>query len=828
MSRLKTLIETWLHDLRLGYRMLLRAPGFSIPAILILALGIGANTAIFSVLKAVVLQPLPYEHPEELVAVTRYWTTSGSDLVWNAYPDIADLRRENRSFSRMICYHYSILNLRENGPAEALFGVAVSSDLFPELGIQPAFGRLFAPEEAFAGHNHVILLSDDLWRRRFGADPGILHRKILLSDESYEVVGVMKVGFNFPLKINMPMRLPSEQMQYWIPLASEPTWESRGPDNKFRRGMPLIARLKPGVSFYQAHTDLDRLTAELARRYPKTNSQFTFRLARLQDHLVGNIRQNLLLLLGAMALVLFLACANIANLLLARAAVRRKEMAVRKALGATAPHLVRQSLTESAIVAFLGAPIGLVFAWLGLHLGLNLAPAHIPRIGEAYLDGAVLSFTLMLSAAAALLFGLAPAWQCSGVDPHEALMEGSSRATSGKGAIRLRKGLLVSEVAAAMVVTITAILMLKSFIHLLREDPGFKADHRLASLLTLDQSRHPTLELNHTFFHNLEERMKGVAGVVSVASSSALPFSGEYTGTYFELQGRPPANAGARALILWNAITPSFLQLMQIPLAKGRNFSSQDTAASAKVVLVNETAASRFWPGEDAIGKHLHISLQPQDPVVWREVVGVVHDVRQRSFEQSPQPEIYAPLDQADTRAIFVIVQTAVPPLSLDKALRREVAALDRDQAVFFSGDLQQYLDDSLAQRRFTVFLIVAFGLFALLLAWIGIYAVFSYSVSQRTAEFGIRMAVGATPAHIGRVVFLEAAVLCLAGIAIGMAATFGLTRLFASLLYETSATDPAVFFSVPFGLLPVALLASYLPMRRAMKVEPMYALRHE
>lgn len=827
MSRLKPLIETWLQDLRVGCRMLLRAPAFSIPAILILALGMGANTAIFSVLKAVVLQPLPYEHPEELVEVTRYWIKLGSEGIWNAYPDIADLRRENRSFSRMICYHYSNLSLREDGPAEALFGLSVSSDLFPELGIQPAFGRLFTPEEAFAGHNHVILLSDDLWRRRFSSDPGILQRKIRLSDESYEVVGVMKPGFNFPLKLTLSMRLPSEQMQYWIPLATEPTWESRGLDNKFRRGMPVIARLKPGVSLQQAQTDLDRLTAELARRYPKTNSQFTFRLTALQDHLVGNVRRNLLLLLGAMALVLFLACANIANLLLARAAARRKEMAVRKALGAGAPRLVRQSLTESAIVAFLGVATGFVFAWFGLHLGLNLAPPNIPRIGQAYLDGGVLSFTLILGMGAAVLFGLAPAWQCSGVNPHEALLEGSSRATSGKAAIRLRKGLLVSEIAAALVVTLTAILMLKSFVHLLREDPGFTADHRLASILILDQSRHPTLELDHTFFHSLEERMKGVPGVVSVASSSALPF-GEYTGTYVELQDRPSTDASGRAIVLWNAITPSYLQLMQIPLAKGRNFTSQDTAASAKVVLVNETAERRFWPGENAIGKHVHISLQPQDPVVWREVVGVVGDVRQKSFEDSIRPEIYAPLDQTDARGAFVILHTAVPPLSLDKALRREVAAMDPDQAVFFSGDLQQYLDDSLAQRRFTVFLIVAFGLLALLLACIGIYAVFSYSVSQRTGEFGIRMAVGATPAHIGRVVFREATILCLAGIAIGITATFGLSPLLSSLLYGISPTDPGVFFSVPLGLLAVALLAIYLPMRRAMKVEPMYALRHE
>ena len=799
-------------DVRYAIRMLARSPAFTFIAVLTLGLAIGANTAIFSVVNAVLLRPLPYPHAEQVVRVFGTQPTLAEAPTSPA--NFLEWKTENQVFTHIATWNGQGFNLTGTDRPERIIGARVSSDLFQLLGVQPMLGRDFSAEEDRDGGERVAILSYEFWQRRFAGDPNAIRQTITLSDQTYTIIGVMPRGFAFP----------STRAQVWTPVAFNAA-ERATRDTNY---IDVVARLKPGVSLEQAQANMNAITQSQAQRYPQTNVGVGAKVVSLQEHMVGNVRPMLVVLLAAVGFVLLIACANVANLLLARAAARHREMAIRGALGASRSRVVRLLLTESVLLAIVGGAVGLLLAIWSLDLLVSLKPANLPRLAEIGVNRTVFLFTAAVSVFTGVLFGLAPAWQVSKSDLNEGLKE-SGRGSDGPRRHRIRALLVVSEVALSIVLLIGAGLMIRSFARLLAVDPGFKPDHVLTAFVSLPVAKYSKHEEQVAFFDRLLERLRNAPGVSAAGVVTDIPlFGGGSTG--FDVDGRPPALPGQRAMTDYRVISPDYFAAMGMRLVKGRVFSSRDNEAAPGVVIINETLATRFFAGEDPIGKRLDMSGAPKD---LREIVGVVADVRNYGVDADVKPETYVPLSQSApgylssiTSALTVVVRSTIDPTALGQTLREQVQALDKDQPVSEIKTMEWYLADSMAQRRFNMLLLGLFAGLALVLAAVGIYGVIAYTVTQRTHEMGIRIALGARGGDILRLVFSNAMATTTVGIVIGLGAAFGLTRLLESLLYQVTATDPVIFATIPLLLFAVAAIATYLPARRAMKVNPITALR--
>jgi putative ABC transport system permease protein len=802
---------TLLQDLRYGLRMLLKNPGFTAVAICALALGIGANSAIFSVVNTVLLRPLPYHDPERIVWIEGVNLSKGIPSSSISPPDFADWRNENQVFEQMTAFRTGGAALTGGDEPERIAAAYVYASFFPVLGVKPALGRAFLPEENQVGRDGVVILSHGLWQRRFGADPNMIGKTLTMSGTPVTVVGIMPPGLRFP-----------EQTEVWRPLAIRPDDDRR--DNRFLLAM---GRLKAGVTLRQAQSQIDTINDRLAQNYVETNTGWGVKLSGLQAALVGETRPALLALLGAVALVLLIACANVANMLLARAAARQKEIAIRTALGASRMRVIRQLLTESIMLSLMGGALGLLLGvWL-TDLLVAISPRDTPRLDEISLDGRVLGFTLAIACLTGLIFGLAPALQASRHDLNESLKEGGRSSTEGRGRNRVRSLLIVSEVALSLMLLVGAGLLIKSFMRLRDVDPGFNPANVLTTRISLTAAKYPEKAQRTSFYEQLLERIRGLPEVESAAAVLTLPLGGSNInlGRTFIPEGRPLAPEESSDAS-FQMITPDYFRVMGIPVNAGRTFTNQDTAQTTPVVIINEALARKIFPGEDPVGRRLTVW---RDEKFMREIVGVVGNVKPSALDAEDDAlQLYVPHAQDPSNVMSLVIRTKGEPTTLTAAVRREVLALDRDQPVYDVKTMEDVVAAAVAPRRAPMLLFSVFASVALLLAAVGIYGVISYSVTRRTHEIGIRMALGAQTKDVLKMVVGRGMALTLIGISIGLVAAFALTRVMSSLLFNVSATDPLTFAVVAVLLAAVALVASYIPARRATKIDPMVALRYE
>ena len=812
-------MDTLLKDARYALRTLTKAPAFTLVAVFALALGIGANTAIFSVVNAVLLRPLPYPEPEKLVKIWMRFTGIGipDDRNWVSPPELHDLREFSRAFAGIAAVGGASFNITGTGAPERVEGVAVSAELFRILGVQPLAGRVFLPEEEQPGRDNVVLLGYGLWKRRFGGDVSIAGRTISLNGQSYTVAGVLPAGFQYP-----------EDVEIWKPLAFTP--DQLGPNFRGNHGLQVLARIQPGLSYEQALADMksvSRRIIEQNRNYPYERFNFTVLLSPLLEETVGDIRTALWVLMGAVGFVLLIACANIANLLLARATARQREMAIRAALGAGRWRIIRQLLTESILLGLAGGAAGLLAGKWGLNALTALAVSSFPRVAGATLDARVLVFTVFVSVATGVLFGLAPAWESARSVRHESLKEGGRGASAGMLSQRLRRALVVAEVALSLTLLVGAGLLLRSFLKLLDVEAGFHAGGVLTARLGLPQAKYPDRAQVRSFYQELVQRAAHIPGVDAAGAINALPLSGGGGSgtTTIDSNALPPDQLTPEAD--WRVVTPGYFQTMGIQLLAGRYIDERDTDTSQPVAVIDETMANIYWPNQDAIGRRLKLGGR-QSTRPWMTVIGVVRHVRHRTLEARSRVTLYMAHAQNPSSAMSLAVHTTGDPRGLAATLQKQVLAIDPDQPVYSVKTMQELMADSVARRRLSMTLLAIFAGAAMLLAAIGIYGVMSYSVGQRAHEMGIRMALGAGRLDLVRLVLGQSLLLTGAGIVLGAAGALALTRLMASLLFDVRAADPPTFLLVAAGLALVALLASYLPARRATQVDPVDALRQE
>jgi putative ABC transport system permease protein len=787
-------------DVRYGFRMLLRNPAFTAIAVLALALGIGANSAIFSVVNALLLRPLPYKNPEQLVVIWENATHLGFPKNTPPPANFLDWQKQNTLFAGMGAFAERTFNLTGVGEPERLEGRRVSANLFDLLGVKPILGRTFVPDEDKPG-TKVALLNESLWRRRFGSDPGVIGRGLALNGESYTVVGVL------PNTVRLP-GFGNWRDQVWVPIAF-PAEEAAQRGNHF---LEVIGRMKPGVTLPQARAEMETIAARLALQYPEQNTRIGAVVNPLHEEIVGDMKPALLILLGAVAFVLLIACANVANLLLARAAVRHKEIALRLALGADRARLTKQLLVESVMLSLLGAAVGLVVA-------------HAEMIT---IDAKVLVFTLAVALVTGLVFGLAPASQAAHFNLNENLKEGGRDSGAGPRGKRLRSALVVAEVAVSFVLLIGAGLLINSFMHLRNLDPGFRADHLLALNVDLSDVKYPDTAKRTAFFDEVVRRVQALPGVRSVAVAGNLPFIYNGDSMPIGVEGIPDPPPDQWPDVIFRTVGPNYFATMGIPLVRGRDFTDQDTLDTTLGVVVSEKTAKHYWPNDDPIGKRLKPgSTAGSSP--WRTVIGVVKDVRQNDFIAEPKMQMYFSFRQVRSLvANALVARTAVDPLSLGTSVRNSVWSVDKDQPVSNMDSMEHIVAGAVARQRFSMLLLAIFAGVALVLAAVGIYGVMSYSVAQQTREIGIRMALGAQRGDVLRMTVKQALKLVGLGLILGLVVAFILTRVMATLLFGISATDPLTFFSISVVLLAVALLASYIPALRATKVDPMIALHYQ
>ncbi|HEX5736618.1 MAG TPA: ABC transporter permease [Blastocatellia bacterium] len=818
-------MNTLLRDLRYAVRMLAKRPAFTVVAVLALALGIGANTAIFSVVNAVLLRPMPYENPDQLIML---WETNprlqlGFDEVSVAPANYVDWKNQNSVFEQLAAFWPSTYNITDAGQPERLEGVEVSSDLFSLLGVQAARGRTFSKGEDELGNHRVVVVSHGLWQRRFASDPELINRTIKLNGEEFTVVGVMPEGFQFPRRTELPAqyRFFPPQPELWTPLAFTPARiQNRGTHN-----IAVMGRLKSGVTIDQARAEMSSIASHLAEQYPRTNRGFDVLLTPLHDQAVGRVKPALLILFSAVGLVLMIACANVANLLLARAATRKKEVAIRTALGAGRRRLVRQFLTESVLLAFVSGILGLLLALWGIDILLALAPENLPRLHEVSLDIYVLGFTLLVSLVVGVAFGLAPAYQASKPDLTEALKEGARGSAVSIVRNRTRSLLVVAEIALSLVLLVGAGLLIKSFIKLQQVDPGFNPERVFTIDIALPDATYPEADRQLAFFDQALDKIAALPGVESAAISTSIPFSGSENSTSFSVEGSPPADQIPQAD--YAMIGPGFFNTMGIPFVRGRDFTERDNREAPQVVIVSKSLAEQFFPGADAIGKRLNISLSSEGPRP-SEIVGIVGDVKYSALNAEQIPALYLPHKQFPGGFVYVVVRSASDPSSLAASVRGEVWTIDKNLPVSSLQTMEQLIATSVASQRFNMLLLVIFAAVALVLAAVGIYGVMSYSVTQRTHEIGIRMALGAQAVDVLALVVRQGMGLAFAGVGVGLCAAFVLTRFMQSLLFGVAATDAATFILISLLLTAVAIMASYFPARRATRVDPLVALRYE
>lgn len=806
-----------LQDLRFGWRMLAGNPGFTAVAIIALALGIGANTAIFSVVNAVALRPLPIHQPGRVVAVHERFTQIGLPSIGVSAPDFADISRLTNIFQNTAVLSSRNFNLTGAGRPERVNGFLVSRDFFQLIGVKPILGRWLLPSEDKPGAGRVAVLSEGLWKGAFGADPHIIGKTITLDGENFTVVGVMPASFD----------LPNMMPDLWTPLALTPA-QLDPVKERDHQWLYMLARLRPGVTMVQAQTALNSVVSRLMREYPNffpPHIGYGMNVVQLLPDLIGNTGKFLFVLLAAVGFVLLIACSNVANLMLARATARSREMAVRAALGAGRLRIVRQLLTESVLLAAIGGAIGLVLAVWGVELLKTIGPSNVPRLNKATVDGTVLAFTAVAALVAGILFGLVPALDASKPNLHETLKEGGRSGSAGAGRQRLRNLLVIGEVALTLVLLVGCFLMIESFNHLLNVNPGFDPHNVLTLQMTLPDTQYSKPAQITGFYNTLLNRVAHLPGVESAGAVDVLPFSQFGNSGSFNIEGQPP-RAG---LILPHAdvrrIMPGFFSTLRVPLKRGRVFTDGDTASSLHVAIIDDVLAREYWPKQDPIGHRVAmISSTPQ----WYTVVGIVGNVRNRGFSAPRKGVLYFPLAQWPKTHMSLVIRTASDPGGIAGAVRQAVASIDRQQPVYGVKTMEQYVSESVTDQRLAVFLLAAFAALALILAAVGIYGVISYSVSQRTHEIGVRAALGAQQGDILKMVLRQGLWLALLGAGAGIVAALGLTQLMASVLYEVKPSDPLAFVVVAPVLIAVALLACYVPARRATKVDPTIALRHE
>jgi predicted permease len=812
-------MESFLQDCRYALRMLARSPGFTLIAVLALALGIGANSAIFSMVNAVILKPLPYEKPEQLVQLWMRFTNIGipNDQNWVSAPEFVDLR-QNQSLSHLAAISSDSFNINISGTPERIDSAVVSTSFFPLLGVQAQLGRVFLPEEGQPGRQHVVLLGDGLWRRRFGADTAISGRKLVMNGQSYLIVGVLPRDFHLPL-----------EAEVWTPLVFSS--DDLSPNSRGNHGYQVIARIKPGLSLEQARADMDVVSQRIIEQHPDyPYRQFNFRVLTipLLEQQIGDIKTALWVLMSAVGLMLLIACANVANLLLVRASSREREIAVRQALGVSRWRLIRQLLTESTILGLMAGVIGLFLGYWALRLLTTLAATSFPRVVEAHMDLRVLAFTLLVSLATGILFGLAPAFSSRHVT-HDALKEGGRGGTAGAGSQRLRSTLVVAEVALSLTLLVGAGLLIRSFLRLQEVDTGFRPDGVLTMRISLPEEKYAKVEQTRPFYRELLDRIRRLPGVDAVGGATGLPLGGTgWSGTTtVDSQAVQPRDTTPEAD--QRPVFPGYFEAMGIPLVRGRYFEQRDNEKSAPVAIIDETMAKTYWPKEDAIGKRIkqggRQSTQP-----WRTIVGVVRHIRYRTLESPSRVEFYWPYDQTSFAlgSMSLAIHTSSDPRSLAGVVQRQVQALDPDQPVYRIRTMGELMSESMARRRLSMFLLAIFAGVALALAAVGIYGIMSYSVAQRAHEVGIRMALGARSFDVVRMVIGQSLGLTLAGIFVGLLGSLALTNFLSSLLFDVKATDATTFLLVAAILSVVALVASFVPAYRATAVDPVNALRQE
>ena len=789
--------------------MLVKAPAFTSLVVLILGLGIGVNTAIFSIVYAVALKPLPFAEPSRLIAIHGGRSTN-SDVAL-AYPDFVDFREQAIGIEQMGGYTSGGVTLTGNGDPDALDASFVTPDFFEVLGVKPLTGRLFQPSDNVKGAAPVAILSEAVWRRRFAADPGVIGRGITIDRTGFTIVGVMAQDFEFPYQ--------ADRVEIWLPTIADPFVASLM-DGRGASFMYAIGRLKPGVAPAQAESELAAIAARLAQQYPTSNAGRTIAVVPLHDDIVNDYRRGLVLLLGAVGVVLLIACANVANLLLARGAARHKEIAIRMALGAGRARLIRQLLVEALAFSIAAGLVGIILSLWGVAALVAATPLDIPRLQSARVDTTVLAFATFVSMATGIIFGVAPALQLSRPDHAEALNE-AGRGSSGTRAARTGRALVVAEIALSLVLLTGAGLLVRSFLQLQRVEPGFVPQRAVTMQLLLPGSRYPDEAAQIRFFRQVHERMTASPGVQSAAVSTTLPMSGSNLGAGFTVDDHPVANPAVRPTAAGFAISPDYFATMGIQLVRGRVFTARDDEDGPPVAIINETMARRFWPNEDPVGRRLTSYAG-----VSREIVGIVRDVKNRDLAENAGPQLYTPYVQRPWPFLAVVARTTGDPVGLAATLRQAVASVDPDLAAADVRTIDDYLAQSVATPRFNATLIAGFAILAVFLAGCGLYGVMSYAVVQRRREIGIRMALGAQPGDVRGMVVSQALKMGVTGLLVGLAGAFAAARLLANLLFGIGPSDPVTFATMCGLLLGVVLVAAYVPARRATRVDPMVALR--
>lgn len=815
-ARRVNFIEDFIRDFHYGLRMLRKNPGFTTIAVLTLTLGIGANVAIFSIVYGVLLQPLPYAQDDRLISLIQSYPQKGLDTWGVSQANFALYRDQNQVFEKIAAYNSTGFNLTGGASPERLQATMVTVDFFDVLGVQPGLGRTFRAEEDVPGKNLVCILSYGLWQRRFGGDPQILGQSLLLNNTPTEVVGIMPQGFAYP----------NRNIELWLPFGLNP--QRTSPST-----LTGIARLKSGVSASQAETDTTNIFWNAARANPiiaggttppPEGADMKTIVRPIKEVIIGDTKTPLLVLLGAVGLVLLIACANVANLLLARAAARTKELALRFALGATPGRVIRQLLTESLLLALIGSIAGAALAWLGVRMLQQISLLQqVPRLGEVSVNLMVLAFTAVLAVLTGLLFGLAPALRAYHMGLQTGMREGM-RSSASLASSRLNGMLVAGQFALCLILLIGAGLLLKSFQRLLSVSPGFQPEHVLSVRLALPNNKYASAEQQVQFYESLLDRVRSMPGIQSAGLVDYLPFGGNRTSDGFVVEGYEPESADMAPNAQNRVVSTDYFQTLEIQLIRGRDFLASDRADSPLVAIVDDTLARRYWTDGDAIGKRIRFAWSDQ----WMTIVGVTSGVKNRNLKETMEPHVYYPYAQAPSRQMYMTVRTVGEPTTAVASIQNEVRSLDADLPLWGIQPLMAAVDRTLNNQRLTNTLLTVFALLAVLLAAVGIYGVMSLYVSNRTNEFGIRLALGAQPMFLMRSVLRQGLTLMLAGVAVGTAGAIALTQTLASMLFEVSATDPLIFFSVPSLLIVVALLACYIPARRATRIDPIIALRYE
>jgi putative ABC transport system permease protein len=806
-------MQTLARDVRYAVRMLMRSRSFTMIAVVTLALGIGANTAIFSIVYTVLLKPLPYEQSDRLMML--WGNTSRNRGGAASAADFLDWRKSSRTFEEMSAVNFSRLTMTGRGEPVTIPGARVNAQFFKLMRVAPALGRTFTTAEDRAGGARAIVLSQHAWQTRFSSDPKIIGRTVVLDGNPYTVVGVMPAGFDFPAVVL------DQAVEYWVPLQFDEARADRG-----GHFLAVVGRLRDGVQLPTAQAEINTIAARLEQQYPDINTNWVVNVIPIQEQIVGDVRTALYVLIGAVGFVLLIACANVANLLLARAAGRARELAVRAALGASRRQLLQQLLTESVVLSVIGAVLGLILASWALALASSMTAAWIPRASEIAIDVPVLAFTVATAVLTGMLFGVAPGLHVTRTVLSETL-KGGARSTGTPGQQRLRAAFVVGEIALAFVLLIGAGLLIRSFQQMQNIRPGFEPDQTLTAVMALPQARYTDLPKQVAFTSGLLARLRATGSVRSAALSSFIPMDGKENLLVFSIDGQAEPPPGQRRLAQFRVVSDGFFETLHVPLRRGRTFTAGDVDGAPRVAIVSQLLADKYFPATDPIGQRVTLD-DPGDQRQWFTVVGVVDDVRFREMTRKPMPLLYMPAGQVQFPEFTLVARTAGDPMAVAPSVRAVVRSLDPAMPVNGVRTLEQVVSSSMAGARFRTRLLACFALIALLLSAIGVYGVMSYSVEQRSQEMGLRMALGARPSDVLRLVTGHGVRLAAVGIVLGLAAAFWVTRLLESLLFGVSTTDPVTFGSIAVLLGGVALLASVIPARRATRADPMAVLRTE